>query len=77
MYQRALEGKEKLWGFKHIFTLSIVNNLGLLYTNQGKMNEAEKMYQLALRGCEKALGLKHMSIVKIAGNLRRLRERRI
>jgi tetratricopeptide (TPR) repeat protein len=31
-------------------------NLGLLYWNHGKMDEAEKMYLRALQGYEKALG---------------------
>jgi tetratricopeptide (TPR) repeat protein len=33
-----------------------VNNLGNLYKNQGKLEEAEKMYQRALQGKEKAWG---------------------
>ena len=52
------------------------HNLGDLYADQGKMDEAEKMYQRALEGYEKVLGLDHMSTMKIAGNLRRLREQR-
>jgi tetratricopeptide (TPR) repeat protein len=55
-YQRALQGKEKALGPKHTSTLSTVNNLGNLYADQGKMDEAEKMYQHALQGYEKALG---------------------
>ena len=30
------------------------HNLGVLYQNQGKLDEAEKMYQRALQGYEKA-----------------------
>jgi tetratricopeptide (TPR) repeat protein len=41
-------------------TLSIINNLGLLYANQGKLKEAEEMYQRALKGNEKALGLAYI-----------------
>ena len=48
MYQRALDGYEKAWGPDHASTLSTVHNLGLLYTDQGKHAEAEKMYQRAL-----------------------------
>ena len=36
-------------------------NLGLLYADQDKLDEAEKMYQCALRGEEKALGPDHTS----------------
>jgi hypothetical protein len=43
MYQRALQGKEKAWGPEHTSTLDIVNNLGLLYVSQGKLDEAEQM----------------------------------
>ena len=54
MYQRALQGYEKALGPDHISTLGTVNNLGLLYRSQGKLDEAEKMYQWALQGKEKA-----------------------
>jgi Tetratricopeptide repeat len=40
-------------------TLSTVNNLGALYADQGKMDEAERMYQRALQGKEKAWGPEH------------------
>jgi hypothetical protein len=35
MYQRALAGKEQALGPDHSSTLDTVNNLGLLYKNQG------------------------------------------
>ncbi|KAN0068529.1 hypothetical protein V8E54_013253 [Elaphomyces granulatus] len=38
----------------HTSTLDTVNNLGNLYADQGKLDEAEKMYQRALQGKEKA-----------------------
>ena len=47
---RALEGREKAWGLEHISTLDTVNNLGILYAEQGKLAEAEKMYQRAPNG---------------------------
>ncbi|KAK7959754.1 uncharacterized protein PG986_004608 [Apiospora aurea] len=56
MYQRALQGKEKAWGPDHTSTLDTVNNLAVLYSDQGRMDEAEAMYQRALQGYEKALG---------------------
>jgi tetratricopeptide (TPR) repeat protein len=59
MYVRALEGYEKAWGVEHTSTLNTVNNLGLLYADQGKMAEAEKMYQQALKGYQTALGPNH------------------
>jgi hypothetical protein len=48
MYLRALQGKEEALGPHYISTLSMVNNLGNLYQNQGKLAEAEKMYLRAL-----------------------------
>jgi Tfp pilus assembly protein PilF len=44
MYQRALQRYEKAWEPEHTSTLNTVNNLGLFYADQGKMDEAEKMY---------------------------------
>ena len=43
MYQRALEGCEKAWGIHHLPTLDAINNLGLLYNAQDKLDEAKKM----------------------------------
>jgi tetratricopeptide (TPR) repeat protein len=54
MYQRALRGYEKALGAEHTSTLDTVNNLGILYADQGKLAEAEEMYQRALKGKEKA-----------------------
>ena len=56
MCLRALQGKENTLSADHTLTLDTVNNLGILYKNQGKLVEAEKMYQRALQGYEKALG---------------------
>ena len=39
--------------------------LGLLYVDQGKLDEAEKMYQRALQGKEKAWGPDHTSTLEI------------
>jgi tetratricopeptide (TPR) repeat protein len=69
MYQRALQGKEKAWGLEHTSTLDTVNNLGNLYTNLGRLDEAEKMYQRALQGKEKAWGPEHTSTLDTVNNL--------
>jgi hypothetical protein len=45
---------------EHTSTLSTINNLGVIYRDQGKLGEAE-MYQRALEGYEKALGAEHTS----------------
>jgi Tfp pilus assembly protein PilF len=69
MFQRALQGYEKAWGPEHTSTFDTVNNLGLLYANQGKMDEAEKMYQRALQGYEKAWGPEHTLTLSMVNNL--------
>jgi tetratricopeptide (TPR) repeat protein len=61
MYQRALQGYEKAWGPEHTLTLRMINNLGLLYADQGKLVEAEQMYQRALQGYEKSLGIENIT----------------
>jgi hypothetical protein len=40
-------------------TLDTVNNMGILYTDQGRHNDAEMMYNRALAGKEKARGPEH------------------
>ena len=56
MFVRALQGKEKALGRDHMSTLNTVNNLGGLYKDQGRLDDAEAMYERALQGYEKALG---------------------
>ena len=46
-----------------------LHRLGILYADQGKLDEAEKMYQRALQGYEKALGPDHTSTLKTVNNL--------
>ncbi|KAJ6125910.1 hypothetical protein N7471_010403 [Penicillium samsonianum] len=59
MYQRALASYEKSLDPGHTSTLRTVNNLGLLYKDQGRLEEAENMHQRALTGCQKALAPDH------------------
>ena len=40
-----------------------MHQLGVLYTDQGKLAEAEQMLTRALQRFEAALGLKHVSIL--------------
>lgn len=58
--------------------LSPVNNLGLVYKDQGRLNEAESMYNHALQGTEKSLGSDNaatFSIIVNLGNLYRCQGR--
>jgi len=48
MYKRALAGYEKALGPDHTSTLNTVNNLGTLYADQGKLDEAKQMYLRSL-----------------------------
>jgi tetratricopeptide (TPR) repeat protein len=45
------------------------NCLGILYSNQGKLAEAEAIYVRALKGKEKAWGPDHMSTLDTVNNL--------
>ena len=69
MYLQALRGYKKAWAAEHSSTLNTVNNLGILYKNQGKMAEAEDMLLRALRGKEKAWGPEHTSTLSTVNNL--------
>jgi tetratricopeptide (TPR) repeat protein len=69
MYQRALTGYEKASGPDHTSTLRAVHNLGVFYSDQGKMKEAEEMYLRALMGKEKAWGPDHTSTLDTVNNL--------
>jgi hypothetical protein len=57
MYQRALQGREKALRAEHALTLETVNNLGILYKDQGKLGEAEKIYQRARSRVIRALSV--------------------
>jgi tetratricopeptide (TPR) repeat protein len=50
-------------------TLDAIHLLGLLYADQSKLGEAEKMYERALRGKEEALGPTHTSTLQTVNNL--------
>ena len=49
--------------------LASYHNIGILYSNQGKLQEAEVMYQRALDGTENALGPDHTSTLDTVNNL--------
>jgi Tfp pilus assembly protein PilF len=69
MYERALQGYEEALGPNHTSTLDTLNNLGVLYEDQGKLGEAEKIYERALQGYEEALGPNHTSTLDTLNNL--------
>lgn len=56
MYRQALDAREKVLGREHPFTLTSVNDLGLVLFSQGKYEEAEVIYRRALEGYKEVLG---------------------
>jgi tetratricopeptide (TPR) repeat protein len=66
---RALARSKKALGRDHTSTLTTVNNLGSLYHDQGKLDEAEQMYMRVLAGSEKALGRDHILTLNTVNNL--------
>lgn len=72
MYQRAVAGMERAFGPNHTSTLQTVNNLRILYKEQGKRKEAEDMYQRALRGYEKVLDPDHSRTRRLVDRLNAL-----
>ncbi|KAL4737947.1 hypothetical protein BDV11DRAFT_216328 [Aspergillus similis] len=53
----------------NVGSLLSINNLGNLYADHGKLQEAEEMYQQALAGYEKVLGSEHSKTCMVASNL--------
>ncbi|KAI9773562.1 MAG: hypothetical protein M1840_006836 [Geoglossum simile] len=60
MFQEEIDNTSYLQG---------LGALGNLYSDQGRLAEAETMYERALAGCEKALGPEHTSTLDIVNNL--------
>ena len=63
MYQRALQGYEKVIGVENIMTyilaLNTILNLGLFFAKENNLVKARIMYSKALAGYEKVFGLNH------------------
>ncbi|KAL2782503.1 hypothetical protein BJX66DRAFT_331145 [Aspergillus keveii] len=57
------------WPVDTIDMWDALNGIGNLYSDQGKLQEAEEMYQQALAGYEKALGPDHTSTLQTVNNL--------
>ena len=52
MWKRALVGYEKALEPDHPITLGVVQNLGTLYHDHGKINEAEMMFERLKKALE-------------------------
>ena len=63
---------------KEHWTLATVENLGILYVDQGRPSDAERMFERALAGKERAFGRDHtssLSAVRALGSVYRTHER--
>ncbi len=69
---RALAIDEKTLGHDHPGVATDLNNLGLLYTAQGKYTEAEPLHKRALAIREKALGPEHLAVAVSLSSLANL-----
>ncbi len=65
---RALAIREKALGPDHPDTAQSLNNLAILYKNQGQYEQAEPLYQRALAIREKTLGPDHPETVRVREN---------
>ena len=63
--EKARETREKLYGAKHTYLLSIYNNLGNIYSDIGRYKAAVKSYERALE-CE---GIKNATKITIYNNI--------
>jgi len=69
IYQRALAIREKTLGLDHVDVAQSLNNLALLYNDEGKYSQAEPLLRRALGIWEKALGPDHTEVAAGLGNL--------
>ncbi|AOW99266.1 hypothetical protein BJP34_07160 [Moorena producens PAL-8-15-08-1] len=68
LFVQALEMRKKLLGQDHPDVVKSLNNLGLLYYNQGRYHEAEPLFVQALK-MRKALGENHPHVAESLNNL--------
>jgi hypothetical protein len=69
MLRETLALREKVSGKEHPSTLTVMNNLGIALSRQGKYVEAEKMLQETLALKEKISGKEHPETLTIIDNL--------
>ena len=66
--------RRQLFTGDHPDVASSLNNLAVLYDNQGKYNKAEPLYLDALAMSERTLGANHPNTITVRNNLRRLQQ---
>ena len=72
LFQRALHIREQQLGPEYLDVTASLNNLALLYYNQGKYAEAEPLFQRALHVREQQLGPEHLQVAYPLNNLANL-----
>ena len=75
LYKRALAVYELALGPDHPYVAASLNNLALLYDEQGRADEAEALYRRSLGVLEQALGPDDPQVAASLNNLARLYER--
>jgi len=65
---------KRLFTGDHPDVASSLNNLAVLYRNQGKYSEAEPLYLDALAMSERTLGANHPNTITVRDNLRHLQQ---
>src|SRR5437667_9359320 len=66
----ALKAREEQLGPGHPDTLRTVENLAIVYTNQGRYKKAEQLHERALKGREEQLGPEHPDTLRTVQNLK-------
>lgn len=62
---RALKAKEKAWGIENPTTLDTAVNLGCLYMNQKRFEEAKLLFMRALHGYKKSESNQHPKVQEV------------
>jgi tetratricopeptide (TPR) repeat protein len=75
LWADALSICEQVMGPEYPETLGYLNNLAILYEDQGKHEQAEPLLQRALSASERVLGPEHPETIKIRNNYADLQEK--
>jgi hypothetical protein len=60
---------KEVLGLKHPNTITAMANLAIIWRQQGRSNEAERLEVEALALCKEVLGLKHPDTIRAIANL--------
>ena len=69
LHKRALAIREKVFGPNHPEVAQTLNNLGVLYANEGRYAEAEPLYKRALEIRIASYGADHLTTAETRQNL--------